>query len=105
MRKIAVIDEDDIKVFRAKSYIEPIEHLQDLDANSTDVINIFEKINELDKNGFDLLNRVPDNNARCSVQVKFYINKIIERAKEQCDYCVVKNLNQENRKEFNVSMV
>lgn len=97
------IDEDDIKAFRAKNYVEPIDELQDLDSNSTEVMSILAKIQELDKNGFDLLNTVPDNGATCSIQVKFSISAIVDRAKEQCDYCVAKHLTKDNSTILNVS--
>lgn len=102
-KKVVTIDEDDIKAFRARSYVEPVDELQDLDSNSTEVISMFDKIKELEKNGFDLLNTVPDNGATCSIQVKFYITAIIDRAKEQCDYCVLRNVNKENSTDLNVS--
>lgn len=102
-RKIAIITENDIKEFRAKTYVESINQLKDLDSNLTDVIEILDKIKELEKNGFDLLNTVPDNGATCSVQVKFYITAIIDRAKEHCDYCIKLNVNKENPVDMNVS--
>lgn len=104
-KKIASIDGNDIKAFRAKSYVEPVDGLQDLNANSTDVMSVFEKIKDLEQAGFDLLNTVPDNDATCSVQVKYYISTIINRAKEQCDYCVVRHVNRENLTELNVSVL
>lgn len=100
---MASIDADDIKAFRAKFYVAPVNNLNDLNENSSDVIDVFEKIKELEKNGFDMLNRVPDNGATCSVQVKYFISAIVERAKEQCDYCVEKHLKKDNRLELNVS--
>lgn len=102
-KKIATIKENDIKEFRAKSYVESINELKDLDSNLTDVIEILDKIKELEKKGFDLLNTVPDNGATCSVQVKFYITAIIDRAKEQCDYCIEIHVNKENPVDMNVS--
>lgn len=74
-----------------------------MNSTSSDVIEILNEINGLEKNGFDLLNTVPDNGATCSVQVKFYITAIIDRAKEQCDYCIELNVNKENPSEMNVS--
>lgn len=50
------------------------------------------------------MNTVPDNHATCSVQVKFYISAIVQRAKEQTNYCVVKHLHKDSRREMNVSV-
>ncbi|XP_031624148.1 uncharacterized protein LOC116341313 [Contarinia nasturtii] len=100
-KKVASIDASDIKEFRAKYYVEPVNDLSDLNETSIDVIGVFEKIKELEKRGFDMLNLVPDNGATCSIQVKYYISTIIERAKEQIDYCVEKHLNIDNRLELN----
>lgn len=95
-RKVAIITEDDIKAFRAKTYVESINELKDLNANLPDVIEIYDKIKELERSGVDLLNTVPDNGATCSVQVKFYITAIVDRAKEQCDFCIQTNVDKEN---------
>lgn len=102
-KKIAVVTEDDIKAFRAQTYVESINELKDLDANLPDVLDIFDKIRELEKSGSELLMSVPDNGATCSVQVKFYINAIIDRAKEQCDFCVQLNVSKETPSVMNVS--
>lgn len=102
-KKIASINGNDIKAFRAKYYEEPIDKLDDLNPTSEDVIEIYDKIAELEKKGFDVLGQVPDNGATCSIQIKFYINAIIERAKEQINYCVLKYLIKESRRELNVS--
>lgn len=75
-----------------------------MNSSQSDVIEILNEIKELERNGFDLLNTVPDNGATCSVQVKFYINAIIDRAKEQIDYCIEVNVNKENPSEMNVSI-
>lgn len=91
-------------MFRAKSYVESINELKDLDSNSTDVIETIYKLKGLEKDGFDLLNTVPDNGATCSVQMKFYITAIIDRAKEHCDYCIEINVNKENPSDMNVSV-
>lgn len=74
-----------------------------MNQTSPDVIEIVDKIKELEKNGFDLLNTVPDNGATCSVQAKFYISAIVDRAKEQCDYCIEMNVSKEKPSEMNVS--
>lgn len=84
-------------------YEEPVEKLEDLDPRSEDVIAILGQIKDLEKKGFDLLNTVPENGATCSIQVKFYITAVINRAKEQSDYCVLKNVKKETRRELNVS--
>lgn len=98
---MASITEEDIKEFRDKHYVEPINDLQDLDANSDDVKDVYEKIDELEKRGLELRNRVADNGATCSIQVRYYIKEIIERAKEHCDYCVLKNLNKGDESTLN----
>lgn len=101
-KKIAKIDADEIKAFREKNYVKVIAYLNDLNPNSNNMIEILNKITELDKNGFDLLNQVPENGATCAIQVKFYITAIINRAKEQCDYCVKKHVKEANRFDMNV---
>lgn len=102
-RKIVSINENDIKEFRAKTYVESINELNDLNQEQSDVIEIVDKIKELEQKGFDLLNTIPDNGATCSVQVKYYISAIIDRAKEQCDYCIEKSVKKESPSEMNVS--
>lgn len=102
-KKIVSIDENYIKAFRAKYYDEPVEKLEDLDPRSEDVIAILSQIKDLEKKGFDLLNTVPENGATCSIQLKFYITAVVNRAKEQSDYCVLRNLKKETRRELNVS--
>lgn len=101
---MASINEEDIKKFRAKIYIEPIDDLGDLNPKSKDVIDIVERLNALEKKGFDVLNTVPDNNATCSIQVKYFITSTIERAKRICNYCIEKHVNKdlEGRLELNV---
>lgn len=102
-RKIARITEDDIKAFRAETYVKSIDELRDLDANA-DVIEIFDKIKELENSGFDLQNAVPDDGT-CSVQVRYFITAIIKRAREQCDFCIQTNVDKENPTIMNVCTV
>lgn len=83
-----------------------MDSLLDLEPNSQDIKFVFDKIKELDSKGKKLLALVPDNFATCSIQAKYYIKAIIQRAKEHCDNCVLKHLNEEdsaNRKNLNVS--
>lgn len=92
--------------FRAKNYIEPVNELNDLNPKSEDVIGVNNQIEELEKKGFDMLNRVPQNDATCSIQIKYYITAAINSAKEQCDYCVERHLvENENRLEMNVRIL
>lgn len=74
--------------------------MRDLDPKLPDVIEIFDKIKELENSGFDLLNTIPD--GTCSVQVKYFISAIIVRAKEQCDFCIQTNVGKENPTMMNV---
>lgn len=74
-----------------------------MDSNLPNVIEILDKIRELESNGSDLIEKVPDNESTCSVQVKFYVSAIIDRAKEQCDYCIEMNLDKEKPTDMNVS--
>lgn len=97
------IDGNDIRAFRARNSVEPINNIEDLDQKSSNVTNIFDQVKEMEKKGFDMLNKVPDNGATCSIQVKYYITTIIQQAKEQCDYCVERNVNKENPLNLNVS--
>lgn len=86
-----------------KNHVEPIDDLNDLNGSSTDVNGILAKIDELKRSGFDLLNRVPDNGAICSIKLKYYIPATISHARKQCDYCVARYVNKESPLELNVS--
>lgn len=99
---MASINGNDIDAFRAKHYIPPINGSSDLNQKSEDVISVVGKLHDLEKKAFDILNTVPDNNATCSIQVKYSIKGIIQRTKKQLNNCIVNNANQENRLELNV---
>lgn len=101
--QFASIDENDIKAFRAKNYVETVDELKDLNQTSNEVIGIYDKIKELQQKGYDMLVTVPDNGATCSIKVKYHITTFIERAKEHCDDCIEANLEDESPLELNVS--
>lgn len=102
-KKVAILTENDIREFRAKTYVESIDELKDLDQNLPDVIETYDKLKELEKSGSDILTTVPDDGTTCSVQLKFYTKAIVDRAKEQCDFCIQANVSKESPVVMNVS--
>lgn len=94
---------NDLNEFRAKNRVVVVDELRDLNQNSTDVIAVYDKMKQLEQKGFELVVTVPDSGATCSVKVRYHISTIIERSKQECDDCVVANLEKEHQTELNVS--
>lgn len=99
---MASINGNDIDAFRAKYFITPINGLGDLNQKSEEVANVVDKLKKLEKKASEILGGVPDNDSTCSIQVKYNINAIVQRAKKQCNCCIASHKNNENRLELNV---
>lgn len=56
IKRIASVNENDIRAFRAKYYEKPVDELDDLNPKSDDVIAIQEKIKALEGKAFDMIN-------------------------------------------------
>lgn len=102
-KKTATIDSNDMNDYRAGRQTEPVNRLEHLNPNSVDMINVFDKIKELEQFGFDLLNTVPDNGSTCASILKYYIQASINRAKDLCANCIVMYIHEESLHEMNVS--
>lgn len=98
----ASIKPDDIEAFRVKNVKVVINDLNDLDKQSEDVKGIFNKIDELRKKGYSMLNDVPAERRTCAIKVKHRVDVIMEHATEQSDECIATNVESIPSHELNV---
>lgn len=88
--------------FRERNVINTMD---DMEKTSEDAQAILAKIEQIRKKGSDQIKELLDTHNTCAIKVKFRIDRIMSKAKEMCDLCILEHRDPSPTNQFNVRLV